>query len=390
MLSFTTAFSTTEDTASALEQVCAEIRVQLAGAADLVMVFVSPHHADHAEKIAAAICEAARTENLLGCTGESIVAGEQEIEGQPAIAVWVAQMPGVRLRLFHLSFERKPDGGVFTGWPAEMAEGPPAGSTLLLLGEPFTFPADLLIAQLNESEPVVPVVGGMASGGWGQGQNKLLLGREVYTDGAVGALVDGAIRIRTIVSQGCRPIGRPFVVTKSDRNVILELSGQTAMHRLHEVYETLNDREKELVRSGLHVGRALSEYQDEFRRGDFLVRNVVGADPNAGAIAIGDYVKTGATVQFHIRDADTADDDLRELLADAMDSGIEPAGALLFTCNGRGTRLFPEDHHDARCVQAAFHGVPLAGFFAQGELGPVHQKNYLHGFTASLALFEPK
>ncbi len=389
MPSFTTAFSTIEDSASALEQVCAEIRVQLAGAADLVMVFVSPHHADHAERIAAALCETARTENVLGCTGESIVAGEHEFESRPAIAVWVAQMPGVRVRLLHLSFERKPDGGVFTGWPPEIAEDSPPGSTLLLLGEPFSFPADLLIAQLNESEPVVPVVGGMASGGWGPGQNKLLLGREVYDEGAVAALVDGAVRIRTIVSQGCRPIGRPFVVTKSDRNVILELSGQTAMNRLHEVYETLNDREKELVRGGLHVGRALSEYQDEFRRGDFLVRNVVGADPNAGAIAIGDYVKTGATVQFHIRDADTADDDLRELLADAMDSDIAPAGALLFTCNGRGTRLFPEDHHDARCVQAAFQGVPLAGFFAQGELGPVHKKNFLHGFTASLALFEP-
>jgi small ligand-binding sensory domain FIST len=390
MLSFTTAFSTAEDTADALEQVCAEIRLQLAGAADLALVFVSPHHADHFEKIAAELCDVARTENLLGCTGESIVAGEQEIEGQPALAVWVAQMPGVRVRAFHLSFERKPDGGVFTGWPPELAEGAPSGSTLLLLGEPFSFPADVLIAELNESDAVVPVVGGMASGGWGPGQNKLLLGREVIDEGAVAALVDGPVRIRTIVSQGCRPIGRPYVVTKSDRNVILELSGQTAMQRLHEVYETLNDREKELVRSGLHVGRALSEYQDEFRRGDFLVRNVVGADPKAGAIAIGDYVKTGVTVQFHIRDADTADDDLRALLADAMDAGAEPAGALLFTCNGRGTRLFTEDHHDARCVQAAFNGVPLAGFFAQGELGPVHQKNFLHGFTASLALFEPK
>src|SRR5688500_18130754 len=218
MPSFTTAFSTAEDTAEAVEQVCAEIRLQLAGSADLALVFISPHHADHVEKIAAALCDAARTENLLGCTGESIVAGEQEIEGSPALAVWVAQMPGVRVRPFHLSFERKPDGGVFTGWPPELAEGPEAGSTLLMLGEPFSFPADVLIAQLNESEPVVPVVGGMASGGWGPGQNKLLLGREVIDEGAVAAIIDGPIRIRTIVSQGCRPIGRPYVVTKSDRN----------------------------------------------------------------------------------------------------------------------------------------------------------------------------
>jgi small ligand-binding sensory domain FIST len=390
MFNITAAFSANENTADALKQACDEIRVQLAGAADLVLVFVSPHHADQFEEIARAVCDVARTENVLGCTGESIVAGEQEIEGQPALVVWAAQMPGVRVRPFHLSFERKPDGGFFVGWPADLGDANLMGGTLLLLGEPFSFPADVLIAELNESDPVLPVIGGMSSGGWGPGQNKLLLGREVYGEGAVAALVDGPVRVRTIVSQGCRPVGRTYVVTKSDRNVILELSGQTAMQRLHEVYETLDDREKSLVRSGLHVGRVLSEYQEEFRRGDFLVRNVVGADPKSGAIAIGDYVKTGATVQFHIRDADTADDDLRGLLADAMDERAQPAGALLFTCNGRGTRLFTEDHHDARCVQAAFHGLPLAGFFAQGELGPVQKKNFLHGFTASVALFEPK
>jgi small ligand-binding sensory domain FIST len=390
MFNFTCAVSTAENTGEALAFVCEEIRLQMAGAANLAMVFTSPHHADQAEKIAAAVCDTARTENLLGCTGESIVADEREIENQPAIAVWVGQMPGVSVQTFHLSFERKPDGGVFSGWPAEWAEDVPAGSTLLLLGEPFSFPADVLIAQLNEQERAVPVIGGMASGGWGPGQNKLLLGREVYDEGAVAAGINGPLRVRTVVSQGCRPIGRPFVVTKSDRNVILELSGQTAMQRLQEVYETLDDREKKLVQGGLHVGRVLSEYQEEYRRGDFLVRNVVGADPNAGAIAVGDYVKTGATVQFHIRDADTADDDLRTMLADAMDEGAKPAGALLFTCNGRGSRLFTEDSHDARCVQAAFNGVPLAGFFAQGELGPVQKKNYLHGFTASVALFEPK
>jgi small ligand-binding sensory domain FIST len=388
MPDFTTAFATAEDTDVALAQIQAELRLQLTRPADLALVFFSPQHASRCEDIANAICDVCGTEQVLGCTGEAIVAGDQEIEGQPAISVWVAQMPDVRVRTFQLSFERAADGGAFAGWPADLVDGLAGGQTLILLGEPFSFPADVLIARVNESDAAVPVIGGMASGGWGPGQNKLLLGRQVHDEGAVAAVIEGAIRIHCIVSQGCRPIGKPFVVTKSDRNVILELSGKTAMARLHEVYETLSDREKELVRNGLHVGRVLSEYQDEFRRGDFLVRNVVGADPNTGAIAIGDYVKTGVTVQFHIRDADTADDDLRELLADAVDEGHQPVGALLFTCNGRGTRLFNEDHHDARCVQAAFNGLPVAGFFAQGELGPVHKKNFLHGFTASLALFE--
>jgi small ligand-binding sensory domain FIST len=390
MFNFTCALSTAETTSEALAYVLEEIRLQMAGAADLALVFASPHHADQMEKIAAGVCDTARTENVLGCTAESVVADEREIENQPAIVVWVGQTPGVSVTPFHLSFESKQDGGFFSGWPGEGNDVAAAGNVLLLLGEPFSFPADVFIAGLNERTPVVPVIGGMASGGWGPGQNKLLLGRKVFDEGAVAASIAGPLRVRTVVSQGCRPIGRPFVVTKSERNVILELSGQTAMQRLQEVYETLNDREKQLVQGGLHVGRVLSEYQEEFRRGDFLVRNVVGADPKSGAIAVGDYVRTGATVQFHIRDADTADDDLRAMLADAMDEGAKPAGALLFTCNGRGSRLFTEDSHDARCVQAAFNGVPLAGFFAQGELGPVQQKNYLHGFTASVALFEPK
>jgi small ligand-binding sensory domain FIST len=390
MFNFTCAVSTLENSSEALAAVCEEIRLQLAGQADLAVVFVSLHHADQLEKIAAAVCEVAGTENLLGCTGESIVADEREIEGQAAIAVWVGQMPGVVVRTFHLSYERKQDGGLFRGSTDDWADAAGEGATIVLLGEPFSFPADLLISELNERTPVLPVIGGMASGGWGPGQNKLLLGRDVHDEGAVGAAIFGPIRVRTVVSQGCRPVGRPFVVTRSDRNVILELGGRPAIERLQEVYATLDVREKKLVEGGLHVGRVLSEYQEEFRRGDFLVRNVVGADPQSGAIAVGDYMRTGSTVQFHIRDADTADDDLRAMLADAMDEGAKPAGALLFTCNGRGSRLFNEDSHDARCVQAAFNGVPLAGFFAQGELGPVHKKNYLHGFTASVALFEPK
>src|SRR5688572_5534734 len=206
-MNFITTLSTEEDTNDALAQVCDEIRLQLAGEANLALVFLSPHHAGQIERIASTVCETARTENVLGCTGESIVGGDREIEGQPALAVWVAQMPRVSVRAFHLSFESKPDGGLFTGWPTEGEHEGIAGSTMLLLGEPFSFPADVLVAGFNEHEPVVPVIGGMASGGWGPGQNKLILGREVHDEGAVAAIINGPVRIRTVVSQGCRPVG---------------------------------------------------------------------------------------------------------------------------------------------------------------------------------------
>ena len=171
--------------------------------------------------------------------------------------------------------------------------------------------------------------------------------------------------------------------------MIVELGGRPALEQLRAIYGELAPADRELVRSSLHVGRVASEYQDTFQRGDFLVRNVVGADPDSGVIAVGDLVRTGQTIQFHVRDAQSAHDDLAALLARERDRGLEAAGALVFTCNGRGTRLFPEASHDARCLQDVIGPVPTAGFFAQGEIGPIGPRNCLHGFTASIAILEP-
>ncbi len=326
---FAAALSTNENTYAALDEVCGAARDRLGTTANLALIFVSPHHRDRMQQIARRACDAAGTTNLLGCTGEAIVGGEREIEGQPAIALWLANMPGAEILPFHLDIERTPDGVTFTGWPPTFSDvQSPADSALLMLAEPFSFPADVLIERLNEDSPGLRVIGGMASGGFGPEQNRLILGPDVYATGAVAARVSGDVRVHSVVSQGCRPVGRPFVITKSDRNVILELAGQPAMTRLQEIYEALSDDEKALVRRGLHVGQAMSEYQDKFRRGDFLVRNVIGADPNSGAIALGDYVRTGQTVQFHIRDAQSADEDLRELLGHAK-SAAPARGALL-------------------------------------------------------------
>ena len=387
-LRFAAALSTTSDTQQAVREACAQATQQLAEPADLALVFVSQHHGPNFAGIAELICDLCHTENLLGCTGESIVGGDREIEGQPAIALWLARMPGVTVSAMHLDFQQTAEGGSFTGWPDDLPKPWPTGAALLLLGEPFSFPADTLIEHLNNDYPGVPVLGGMASGGWNAGQNRLLLGRREFDRGAVAALTHGPIRVRSVVSQGCKPIGWPMVVTKAEQNVIYELGGIPAMQRLSEVFATLDQADKDLVRSGLQVGRALSEYKESFGRGDYLIRNVVGADPKAGAIAVGDYVRVGQTVQFHVRDASTADEDLRELLAEIGDDPV--AGALLFTCNGRGTRLFPDAHHDAACVRQSLGSLPTAGFFAQGELGPVGGKNFLHGFTASIALFGPE
>jgi small ligand-binding sensory domain FIST len=386
---FAAALSTEEDLRAAIKEVTSAAIAQLERKPDLAMLFVSPHHAEKTRELAQFVCRAIGNESLLGCTGESIVGGNREIEGRPAISLWLASLPNSTVQLMHLNFEQTGEGGTFTGWPTDLPEPWPSGAAMLLLGEPFSFPADELIRRLNEDRPGIPVLGGMASGGVAPGENRLLLGSKEFTQGAVVALIHGQVRIRSVVSQGCRPIGKPFVVTRSEANVIHELGGASPLARLQEVYETLTQQERLLVRHGLHVGRVLSEYQDKFVRGDFLVRNVIGADPKSGAIAVGDFIRPGQTVQFHIRDEQTADEDLRELLqAAATSTGGAARGALLFTCNGRGTRLFSSADHDVTCLRDVLGDIPVAGFFAQGEIGPIGGKNFLHGFTASVALFE--
>jgi small ligand-binding sensory domain FIST len=217
-------------------------------------------------------------------------------------------------------------------------------------------------------------------------QTPLIFGEEVVDVGAVGALLRGDVAMRSVVSQGCRPVGAPLVVTKAQENVILELGGRSPLEQLRDLYQQLPARDQELFQHGPHIGLVLNECQETFQRGDFLVRNLYGIDRSSGALAITDRVRVGQTVQFHVRDADTADEDLRLLLRQNRSSA--PAGALLFTCNGRGTRLFPAPHHDASALAAEVGPVPLAGFFAAGELGPVGGQNFIHGFTASALIFE--
>jgi len=383
------ALSTKERTFDALAEAADAARESLGGAADLALLFASPHHGEAAEKLAAKACELVGTENLIGCTGEAIVGTGREIEEAPALSLWLARWPGARLSPMHLQFKRTPEGGALEGWPDELFGDWPQGSFLIVLGEPFSFPADFLLERLNDDRPGVPVVGGMASGGTQPGENRLLLGPRTCAEGAVAVHVSGSVRLRTVVSQGCRPIGKPFVVTKAERNIIYELGGKPALVQLRAIFDALPTREQQLVQRALHVGRVVSEYQDHFEQGDFLVRNVIGIDANTGAIALGDYLRPGQTVQFHVRDEEAADAELAQLLAkERAGSEAPPAGALLFTCNGRGTRMFSQPDHDATAIGRALGSVPLAGFFAQGEMGPIGRQNFMHGFTASAALFD--
>ncbi len=386
---FAAALSTERITSRALDAVCHSALEQLNGEPDLAFLFFSPHHHGTAELLAATAREQLNAKVLLGCVGESIIGNDQEVENSPALSLWVARWAKpIEAQAFHLTLEETSEGYSLLGWPDSLDGAERANSAVFLLGDPFTFPVDMFLGEMNEAHPGVRVMGGMASGVRGPGESRLLLNDRALNQGAIGVVLHGDLGLRCVVSQGCKPIGHHMVVTRVQENVITELSGKSPLQQLQDLWQELSPEDQELFSQGLHVGRVVNEYQGTFRRGDFLIRNVQGLEQATGALAITDRLRVGQTVQFHVRDAATADEDLHELLrAELGLPGTKPAGALMFSCNGRGTRLFPAPHHDARVLRAEAGAVPVSGFFAQGEIGPIGGQNFIHGFTASIALF---
>ena len=376
------ALSTTRNSQAALAEVVDKLSGSFPEApADLIVVFASIHHADILGQLGSELTARCPARHVIGCTGETIIGDGREVEGEPALSVWAIRLPGSEVRPIRI--DPSEEG-------LDVVRGlDPGRDSILLLGDPFSFAPDPWLQKVNSAVPGLRVMGGMASASQAPRQNRLLLDGQVFEDGAVGVAISGEIVIRSLVSQGCRPIGRPMIVTKAERNMIRELGRRPSLVVLREIFEDLPPEDQERAQSGLHIGRVINEYQESFRRGDFLVRNVMGAD-DTGGIAITDVVRVGQTVQFHVRDAETADEDLRSMVeGERLDRpGSSVAGALLFSCNGRGTRLFPGPDHDVRVIQERFGPIPVAGFFAMGEIGPVGGQNFVHGFTASVVLFE--
>jgi small ligand-binding sensory domain FIST len=373
------------DTSAATSELADSIRMQIGTAPiDLAFLFFSPHHASNISVISAGLQRELRAKVCLGCSGEGVIAGSEEIETAAALTLWVACLPDVTLTPLQLSLSHLQDQIRLHGWPEPGLED----STFLLLGDPFSTPMQEVLSLMTDRYPHCTVGGGLAGGGQDAGENRLLLNDQSFDGGVVGVQLTGPITVRTVTSQGCRPIGERFVVTRAEQNLIYELGGVAALTKLQDIFESLGGSHRRNVHRALHLGIAIEEQGSHFERGDFLVRNLIGADQQAGAVAIGDVVQEGQTVQFHLRDAQSASDDLHLLLAtDRATHRHPPLGALLFSCCGRGEGLFGRPHHDIGAVQERLGPIPAAGFFAQGEIGPVGGRNFLHGYTASVVIF---
>jgi small ligand-binding sensory domain FIST len=351
--------------------------------ADLAMVFVSGAHLAAPEATLAAVAAELAPEALVGCGAGGVLAGGRELESGTGVAVWAAALDAGSVRPFHATVSGDGDTGVLEGLP-ELG----SGAAVILLSDPYSFPTDGVLDGLAREAPGVPVLGGLSSARTPTGDAALFAGDTVHADGAVGVCLNG-IELIPCVSQGATPLGREMTITAAEANVIHELAGRPAMQAIEQAVAALPLQERTLVAGGLLMGIVIDGGKPEYEQGDFLVRGILGADPDTGAVSVGAAVAPGQVVRLHARDADSADLDLRrELrLRAAAIGGRRPAGALVFSCNGRGRSMFGIRDHDASLVEHELGAPPAAGFFAAGEIGPVGGRSFLHGFTATVAVF---
>lgn len=369
------------ETDRAFEDAAGWAASDLPGACELALVFASGQHLPVAAGALDAVHRRLGPRSLIGCGAGGVVGSGRELEGGPGVVVWGLSAPGATVRTHHLVAQANGAAIEVSGLP----EADELGEAAILLADPYTFSAEVLLEQLNRARPGMPVLGGLASASGGAGS--LFCDRQAHEAGAVLATLSG-VGLIPCVSQGATPVGPEMTVTAAEGNLISELASRPALDRLRDAIGELDAHEQTLAAQGLLMGVVIDENQPAYERGDFLVRPILGADPEGNTLALGDRVRIGQTVRMHVRDGATADEDMRAALrAQAEALGAEgAAGALLFTCNGRGSHMFDVPDHDATAVEDAL-GVPAGGFFCAGEIGPVGGRNFLHGFTATMAVF---
>jgi len=358
----------------------------------LGLVFLSPKFFPHAEQVLEILRLHAQIPLLAGCSGGGLVANSEELEGAGGLVLALYSLPGATLKGVRFTQEQVESSADENYWPLETGIPKDTVNGWLAFVDPFHLDAESWLRSWNKNYSGKPVYGGLASGNFPEPLAQVYLDGEVFEDGGVAIAVGGEVALAGVISQGCTPIGEAWTLTRVEQNLIRNIANRPAYAVLSETVQNLPPEEQRKVQGNLHIGLVVNEYLDEFHRGDFLVRNLLGGDPNSGVLQVGALPRMGQTIQFQRRDAAAAAEDLAELLAGEKTrlAGTQIYGGCLFCCNGRGKNLFGRPSHDSELVQTHFGPTGVAGFFCNGELGPIGDKNFLHGFTASLALFVKK
>ncbi|WP_293136340.1 FIST N-terminal domain-containing protein [Okeania sp. SIO3I5] len=406
--------STRPSLEAAVKEVAEKSLESLGTTADLGLVFISSAFTSEYPRVMPLLKEHLPETVIIGCGGGGIVGMNEygkpeEVEQQTAISLSLAHLPEVTVKAFHISAGQLPDLDSSPDRWCNLIGVPTADEPqFIILGDPFSGKINDLLQGLDYAYPNSPKVGGLASSGV-NGQNAgLFCENRLYQEGTVGVSLSGNIILETIVAQGCRPIGQPYRVTEGERNIVLELEElvssdqivsngikQSPLAALQNLVQNLNEKDRKLAENSLFVGIVRDEFKQNLEQGDFLIRNLIGVDPKAGAIAIGDKVRTGQRIQFHLRDAHTSAEDLeillqryrREVALETKDTNN--AAALMFSCLGRGEGLYGKPNFDSRLF-SSYLDIPISGFFCNGEIGPVGSSTFLHGYTSVFGIINIK
>lgn len=360
---------------------------------DLLIVFVSADHSPRFDALAELLLREFDKAFLFGCCAGGVIGGGREIEDRSGLSLTGALLPGVRLRGTHLEAAQVPP--VFAEariWEDTLRMTANQQPAFLVLADPYSFETETFVKGLDRAYPRSPKIGGLASGARQVGGSALYLGNQVYHSGCVTLALTGNIEIDTVVAQGCRPIGEPMFVTMSHENLVRELDGRSPREALAELFERLPAGDRELFGQSLFMGLALRPDANQYLPGDFLIRNILGMDPQSGALWVNANVPANSVVQFHLRDAATSAHDLERTLTSyraARPISLD-TGALLFSCSGRGVGLYGQPDHDSNTFRRLVGDVPIGGCFCNGEIGPIHNATYLHGYTSAFAVFKER
>jgi small ligand-binding sensory domain FIST len=376
-----------------LQHWAADLRAKLrAKKVSLGLVFMSPKFFPHAQAVLEILQVHAQIPLLAGCSGKNLIAGTREIEENAGLVLALYALPGAELKAVRFTPEDVEAAENTADWPAHTGVTPEQSNGWLAFADPFHMDCETWLRSWSEAYPKTPVLGGLASGDPHDTNAQIYLNQEVFEDGGIAISFGGGVALASVISQGCTPIGETWTLTKVEQNLIHQIGNRPAYQVLAETFNALPVAEQKQSRGNLFVGLAMNEYLEDFHRGDFLIRNLLGADPQSGIVAIGALPRMGQTIQFQRRDAQAANEDMCALLDRAREKLADATiyGGCLCSCNGRGRGLFSLPDHDARLVQETLGPMGVAGFFCNGEIGPVGEKNFLHGYTASLALFVKK
>lgn len=384
---FASSVSTLPDLRDAVSEAAESVRDRLGGTPDLVIAFTTPHHQDLYERLPGLVARELGGPPVIGGSGGGVLAGGHEVERTPGLALLAGRLPDVRVLPFYLPWSTIPDADEPEAWYERLDIGPHEVPQLVLLPDPYTSDALGLVEGLDRAWPGAPKIGGLISGGQQPGHNALFGGGELHRHGLAGVALLGDVRMDTVVAQGCRPVGPPLFATRTTGNVIHELDGRPPSETIEEVWRSLGPVDRALLRTSVTLGITMRDQQEQYGRGDFLIRNILGLDQETGALVVGATVQRNQVVQLHVRDASTSAADLDALLASSTaEDDSEVAAALVFACLGRGERLYGVPDHDSSAVIRHLGDVPMAGFFCNGEIGPVQHRTYLHGYTSSIGI----